>query len=80
MTLIVPLWAVTITEWPIALRRIQTTIALLIGLIGVSLATTLSPGQIANIGEAHRTPVLILTFVAATGLRVVPTRLLPQRG
>jgi UDP-glucose 4-epimerase len=80
MTLIVPLWAVTVTEWPIALRRVQTTIALLIGLIGVGLATVISPGQIANIGEAHRTAVLILMFVAATGLRVVPTRLLPQRG
>ena len=30
--LMVPLWAVTVTEWPLPLRRVQAAIALLIGL------------------------------------------------
>jgi UDP-glucose 4-epimerase len=78
--LIVPLWAVTVTEWPIGLRRVQAAIALLIGLVGVGLAAAFTPVQIGDIGEAHRTAELILTFFAATALRVVPTRLIPQRG
>jgi hypothetical protein len=78
--LIVPLWAVTVTEWPIGLRRVQAAIALLIGLVGVGLAAAFTPVQIGDIGEAHRTAELILTFFAATALRVVPTRRIPQRG
>jgi UDP-glucose 4-epimerase len=80
MTLIVPLWAVTITEWPIALRRIQTTIALLIGLIGVSLATVISPEQLGELGEAHWTAAVIVTLLTGTALRVVPGRLLDESG
>ena len=78
--LIVPLWAVTVTEWPIGLRRVQAAIALLIGLVGVGLAAAFTPVQIGDIGEGAPTAELILTFFAATALRVVPTRLIPQRG
>ena len=80
MTLIVPLWSVTVTEWPIALRRVQTALALLIGVVGVCVATAITPQEIGELGEAHWTAALLLTFLAGTALRVVPGRLLDERG
>ncbi len=80
MTLMVPLWAVTVTEWPIGLRRVQAAIALMIGLIGVGLATVLTPEQLGELGEAHRTAALLVTLLAGTALRVVPGRLADERG
>ena len=38
--LMVPLWSVTVTEWPLPLRRVQAAIAVLIGLVGVGLAAS----------------------------------------
>jgi UDP-glucose 4-epimerase len=80
MTLMVPLWAVTVTEWPIALWRVQAAIALLIGVIGVGLAATITPEQIGELGEAHWTAALVVTLLAGTALRIVPGRLLDERG
>jgi UDP-glucose 4-epimerase len=80
MTLMVPLWAVTITEWPIALRRVQVAITLAIGVIGVGLATVITPEQLGELGEAHRTAALTVTLLSGTALRIVPSRLLDERG
>ena len=80
VTLMVPLWSVTVTEWPIPLRRVQAAIAVFIGLIGVGLAATLTPEHLKNLGEAHWTAELTFTLLAATALRVVPARLLPEEG
>jgi UDP-glucose 4-epimerase len=80
MTLIVPLWAVTVTEWPIPLRRVQVSIAILIGVIGVGLAAVFTPEQIGELGEAHWTAEIILTFLFGSALRIVPGRLLQERG
>jgi len=78
--LMVPLWSVTVTEWPVPLRRIQAAIALLFGLIGVGLAATLPPERLGDIGQAHWTSELVFTLLAATALRIVPARLLQERG
>jgi UDP-glucose 4-epimerase len=80
MTLIVPLWAVTVTEWPIPLRRVQASVAILIGVIGVGLAAVFTPAQIGELGEAHRTAEIVLTLLAGSALRIVPGRLLHERG
>ena len=80
VTLMVPLWSVTVTEWPIPLRRVQAAIAVFIGLIGVGLAATLTPEHLGDLGEAHWTAELTFTLLAATALRVVPARLLPEEG
>jgi UDP-glucose 4-epimerase len=80
MTLIVPLWAVTVTEWPIPLRRVQVSVAILIGVIGVGLAAVFTPEQIGELGEAHWTAEIILTFLFGSALRIVPGRLLQERG
>jgi UDP-glucose 4-epimerase len=77
--LMVPLWSVTVTEWPIPLRGVQVTIAVVIGVIGVGLAAALTPAELGDLGEAHWTSELVLTLLFGTALRVVPTRLL-QRG
>jgi UDP-glucose 4-epimerase len=77
--LMVPLWSVTVTEWPIHLRGVQVTIAIVIGLIGVGLAAALKPAELGDLGEAHWTSELLLTLLFGTALRIVPTRLL-QRG
>jgi UDP-glucose 4-epimerase len=74
--LMVPLWSVTVTEWPIALRRVQVTIAVGIGLTGVILAAALTPTQLGDLGEAHWTAALMITLLAGTALRIVPSRLL----
>jgi UDP-glucose 4-epimerase len=78
--LMVPLWSVTVTEWPIQLRRVQAAIAVVIGLIGVALAATLTPEHLGDIGQAHWTAELTFTFVAASALRIVPARLLQEEG
>jgi UDP-glucose 4-epimerase len=78
--LIVPLWSVTVTEWPIPLRRVQAAIAVTIGVIGVLLAATLTPEHLGDLGEAHWTAELTFTLLAATALRIVPARLLEQEG
>ena len=77
--LMVPLWSVTVTEWPLALRRVQAAIALLIGLVAVGLSATLTPEHLGDLGQAHWTAELVFTLLAATALRVVPARLLHQR-
>lgn len=78
--LMVPLWSVTVTEWPVQLRRVQAAIALLIGIVGVGLAGTVTPERLGDIGQAHWTAELIFTLLAATALRIVPARLLQERG
>jgi UDP-glucose 4-epimerase len=78
--LMVPLWSLTVTEWPIPLRWIQAAIAATIGVFGVVLAGTLTPGQIGELGEAHWTGALVFTLLAGTALRIVPSRLLRERG
>ena len=78
--LMVPLWAITVTEWPLPLRRVQAAIALLIGILAVCMDATLTPEHLGDIGQAHWTAELAFTLVAATALRVVPARLLQQRG
>jgi UDP-glucose 4-epimerase len=78
--LMVPLWSVTVTEWPLALRRVQAAIALLIGVVAVCLSATLTPEHLGDLGQAHWTAELVFTLLAATALRVVPGRLLQQRG
>jgi UDP-glucose 4-epimerase len=76
--LMVPLWSVTVTEWPIPLRRVQAGIAVVIGLIGVALAATLTPEHLGDLGEAHWTSEMTFTLLAATALHIVPARLLQQ--
>jgi UDP-glucose 4-epimerase len=80
MTLMVPLWAVTVTAWPIPLRRVQVSVAILIGVIGVGLAAVFTPEQIGELGQAHWTAEIILTFLFGSALRIVPGRLLQERG
>jgi len=80
VSLMVPLWSVTITEWPIPLRRVQAAIALLFGIVGVGLAGTLSPEHLGEFGASHWTAELVFTLLAATALRIVPARLLQERG
>ena len=80
VTLMVPLWSVTVTEWPLALRRVQAAIALLIGAVAVCLSATLTPEHLGDLGQAHWTAELVFTLLAAAALRVVPGRLLQQRG
>ena len=75
MTLIVPLWSVTVTEWPIHLRRVQGAIAIMIGLLGVGLAATFTPEQLGEVGEAHRTAALVLMLSAGSRCAIVPARL-----
>ena len=80
MTLMVPLWSVTVTEWPIPLRRIQASLAILIGVVGVGLAAVFTPEQLGELGEAHWTLEVTLTLVGSSVLRIVPGRLLHERG
>jgi UDP-glucose 4-epimerase len=78
--LMVPLWSVTVTEWPIPLRRVQAGIAVVIGLIGVALAATLTPEHLGDLGQAHWTAETTFTLLAATALHIVPARLLQEEG
>ena len=80
MMLMVPLWSMTVTEWPLPLRRVQAAIAILIGVLAVGLDATLTPEHLGDLGEAHWTAELVFTLLAATALRVVPARLLQERG
>jgi UDP-glucose 4-epimerase len=80
VTLMVPLWSVTVTEWPLPLRRVQAAIAVIIGLVGVALAATLTPEHLGDLGQAHWSAEIAFTLLAVTALRVVPARLLQERG
>jgi UDP-glucose 4-epimerase len=75
MTLIVPLWSVTVTEWPMHLRRVQGAIAIMIGVLGVGLAAIFTPEQLGELGEAHWTAALVLMLLAGSLLRILPGRL-----
>ncbi|MEO8690086.1 MAG: NAD-dependent epimerase/dehydratase family protein [Solirubrobacteraceae bacterium] len=76
--LMVPLWSVTVTEWPLPLRRVQAAIAVVIGLVGVALAASLTPEHLGDLGQAHWTAEILFTLLAATALHIVPARLLQQ--
>ena len=52
--LMVPLWAITVTEWPLPLRRVQAAIASLIGIVAVGLDATSSRLSISGT-SARRT-------------------------
>jgi hypothetical protein len=80
ITMIVPLWSVTVAEWPIGLRRVQVSIAILIGVVSVGLNAVFTPEQLGELGETHWRSELLFTLAAATALRVVPARLLHERG
>ena len=80
VTLMVPLWSLTVTEWPTTLRWIQAAIAASIGFVGVVLAATLAPNQMGELGEAHWTWALLVMLLAGTTLRIVPGRLQRERG
>src|SRR3954451_8477999 len=75
--LILPLWSVTVAEWPVALRRVQAGIAVLIAVVAIVLSSILTPEHLGDLGQAHWFGVLVFTLLAATALRV-PARL--QRG
>ena len=62
------------------LRRVQASIAILIGVIGVGLAAVFTPEQIGELGEAHWTAEIVLTLLSGSALRIVPGRLLQERG
>ena len=79
IALMLPLWSVTVTEWPIALRRVQVSIAILIGVVAVGLNAVFTPAQLGELGETHWRLELLLAFTAAMALRVVPGRLLHER-
>ena len=74
-----PLWSVTVTDWPISLRRVQVSIAILIGVVAVGLNAVFTPAQLGELGETHWRLELLLAFTAAMALRVVPGRLLHER-
>jgi hypothetical protein len=40
----------------------------------------ISPAQLGELGEAHWTAAVIVTLLTGTALRVVPGRLLDERG
>ena len=74
-----PLWSVTVAEWPIGLRRVQVSIAILIGVVAVGLNAVFTPAQLGELGETHWRLELVFAFTAAMALRVVPARLLQER-
>jgi len=76
--LILPLWSVTVVEWPAALRRVPAAIAVLIALVAIVLSSTLTPEHLGDLGQAHWFTVLVVTLLSATALRVVPARLQAQ--
>jgi UDP-glucose 4-epimerase len=79
IALMLPLWSVTVTEWPISLRRVQVSIAILIGVVCVGLNAVFTPAQLGELGETHWRLEIVLALGAAMALRVVPGRLLQQR-
>jgi UDP-glucose 4-epimerase len=80
ITLIVPLWSVTVTEWPLQLRRVQAGLAILIGVIGIGLAAVFTPEQLGELGETHWTAELTFMLVGSSLLRIVPSRLAQEDG